>query len=105
MVDRFGISGAGFSVPHKKHQTQHHGFMNMYGDVSDFGGMHTIAEEIPALEMDIVEDAETPVYQTNSLDTKTTELTTKTDEEAGKYTTLVLELIQAEKSVEVEGIT
>lgn len=93
-MDRFGISGAGFSVPHKKHQPQHHGFMNMYGDVSDFGGIHAIAEELPAVELDIMEE---PVHQTTWLDTTTLEVTTKIDEEPGKYTTLVIEITQDER--------
>lgn len=96
-MDRFGISGAGFSVPHKKHQPQHHGFMNMYGDVSDFGGVHAIAEELPEIELDITEDTEQPEHQTTWLDTRTTEVTTAADEEPGKYTALVIEITQDER--------
>jgi hypothetical protein len=105
MADRFGISGAGFSVTQEKHQPQHHGFMNIYGDVSDFGDMHTVAEAFPEAQPDILEHSEQPVYLTTQLDIRTTEVTTKTDEEPGKYTTMVTEITQAEKSMEVNGTT
>jgi hypothetical protein len=98
MADRFFISGAGFPVAQEKLQPQNHGFMNMYGDVSDFGGIPTFADTSPEAELAILEHPEPPVYPTTWLDTRTTEVTTKTDEDPGKYTTLVTEITLAEKS-------
>jgi hypothetical protein len=105
MADRFDISGVGFSVAQENHQPQHHGFMNKYGDISDFGDIHTVAEAFPDVEVEILEHSEPPVYLTTRLDTRTTEVTTKTDEEPGKYTTMMTEITQAEKSMEVDGTT
>ncbi|PNF26797.1 hypothetical protein B7P43_G17389 [Cryptotermes secundus] len=84
MADRFDISGAGLSVAQEKHQPQYHGYINMYGDVSDFGDIHTVAEAFPAAELDILEHSEPPLYLTTWLDTRTMEVTTKTAEDPGE---------------------
>jgi hypothetical protein len=76
--------------------------MNMYGDVSDFGGIHPVTEVFPEA-VDILGHSQPPVYLTTWLDIRTTEVTTKTDEEPGKYTTMMTEITQAEKSMEVNG--
>lgn len=105
MADRFDISGAGLSVAQEKHQPQYHGLMNMYGDVSDFGDTHTVAEAFPVAGLDILEHSEPPIYLTTWLDTRTTEVTTKTDEEPGKHATMVTQIAQAEESTEGNGTT
>jgi hypothetical protein len=103
MVDRFGISGAGFPVLQKKHQPQHHGSVNMYGDVSDFGDIHTVAE-LPEAGLSILAASQPPAYLTTRFETRTPEATTQTDEEPGKHSTLMSEITQAEKSMDVNGI-
>lgn len=104
-MDRFGISTAGFAVPNKKHQPQYHGFMNMYGDVSDFAEVQTSVEQLPPVEMDTLETTESSLHVTTWLDTKTTEVTTKAEEGPGKYSALVLEMTEAERGMEVKGTT